>query len=594
MTDTLRDLIRQADEGRCVYLSRVRDAFRDSDNGIFCRVDLTLGGAMSYLIRLPLPRDPGEDAFVREYFYARIYNLISVLGGKTMTLTVPYGNAWARELCASLPDVFDVKKPRSERKGFGKCLNVTDRANEALRCDPFRFLIEDGEPQAPARERKAPGRDAASAFRRAVLNARSGRLCGMDVGGTDIKAVAVLDGKIRAVKEYDWHPAVFRHIDELIQPILLLARVMRAALCVTDDSPGELLDARDRMLDKAAAAETMAAAAAEIESALDTPGFDALGVCFPDVVIDNLIVGGETLKTRGIREASPDYEKEFTRLTVLKDLLGECLAPGGIVRMTNDGSMAAYTAAAELASSPEKAAEVPDGIFAHTLGTELGSGWIDEEGKIPQIPLEVYNCIIDLGSRPERAHGVLDLRSNRNFNTGLAGTLQKYASQSGAYRLVFKHFNEGQIRELFDAGFILRRGSGVFAVTQPADMRKPLLERIMSMACQGVPEAEEVFREIGEYLAVTWEETEDILCPKTKSRVLFGRFVKRRRVFELMQEGAARLLPAEFQAADDSMAYTPLMLDLRNDPVYTVAQFGQAVGAVYYAAAGRTAPENDQ
>ncbi len=61
-----------------------------------------------------------------------------------------------------------------------------------------------------------------------------------------------------------------------------------------------------------------------------------------------------------------------------------------------------------------------------------------------------------------------------------------------------------------------------------------------------------------------------------------------------MQEGAARLLPAEFQAADDSMAYTPLMLDLRNDPVYTVAQFGQAVGAVYYAAAGRTAPENDQ
>ncbi len=587
MTDMLRDLIRQADEGRCVYLSRVRDTFRKMDIQIGCRVDLTLGGTMSYLIRLPLPRDPVEDAFVREYFYARIYNLISVLGGKSMTLTVPAGFAWARELCGSLLSVFDVGKAKSERKGYGKCLNVTDRANEALRCAPFRFLIEEGEPQAPAPKRKAPGRDAASAFRRAVLNARSDRLCGMDVGGTDIKVVGVLDGKIRAVKEYDWHPAMFRHIDELIQPLLLLARVMRAALSVTDDSSRELLDARERMLDKSAPLETMDTSAAQIENALDTPGFDAIGVCFPDVVIDDMIVGGETLKTRGIREASPDYEKEFPKLTVLKDLLGPYLASGGLVRMANDGSMAAYTAAAELTSCPGKATEVPDGIFAHTLGTELGSGWIDEEGKIPQIPLEVYNCIIDLGSRPARAYGVLDLRSTRNFNTGIAGTLQKYASQSGAYRLMFKHFNEGQLRELYNAGLIIRRGGGVFAVTDPADMRKPLLERVMSMACQGIPEAEEVFREIGEYLAVTWEETEDILCPMTKQRVLFGRFVKKRRVFELMQEGAARLLPVMLQAADDSMAYTPLMLDLRNDPVYTVAQFGQAVGAVYYAAAGR-------
>jgi hypothetical protein len=38
-------------------------------------------------------------------------------------------------------------------------------------------------------------------------------------------------------------------------------------------------------------------------------------------------------------------------------------------------------------------------VFAHTLGTELGTGWIDETGAIPQIPLEVYNCVIDLGNR---------------------------------------------------------------------------------------------------------------------------------------------------------------------------------------------------
>jgi hypothetical protein len=60
--------------------------------------------------------------------------------------------------------------------------------------------------------------------------------------------------------------------------------------------------------------------------------------------------------------------------------------------------------------------------------------------------------------------------------------------------------------------------------------------------------------------------------------------VKVARVFDLMQEGAARREPElEFVAADSNMAYTPLMRALDADPEYTVAQFGQAVGAVYFA-----------
>ena len=52
----------------------------------------------------------------------------------------------------------------------------------------------------------------------------------------------------------------------------------------------------------------------------------------------------------------------------------------------------------------------------------------------------------------------------------------------------------------------------------------------------------------------------------------------------LVQSGAARLSPAPFVAADDDLAFTPLMLDLKAEPFYTVAQFGQAVGAAYFAA----------
>jgi hypothetical protein len=52
-----------------------------------------------------------------------------------------------------------------------------------------------------------------------------------------------------------------------------------------------------------------------------------------------------------------------------------------------------------------------------------------------------------------------------------------------------------------------------------------------------------------------------------------------------MQEGAREMFDIMLDAGDDSLAFTPLMLDLKADPVYTVAQFGQAVGAAYFVAA---------
>jgi len=51
-----------------------------------------------------------------------------------------------------------------------------------------------------------------------------------------------------------------------------------------------------------------------------------------------------------------------------------------------------------------------------------------------------------------------------------------------------------------------------------------------------------------------------------------------------MQEGAHKILDVTFDAGDESLAFTPLMIDLKNDPAHTVAQFGQAVGAVHFAA----------
>lgn len=63
--------------------------------------------------------------------------------------------------------------------------------------------------------------------------------------------------------------------------------------------------------------------------------------------------------------------------------------------------------------------------------------------------------------------------------------------------------------------------------------------------------------------------------------------VKEPACFRLLCEGAARREPElRLLAADGSLANTPLMRQLAARPDCTVAQFAQAVGAVYYGCLG--------
>ena len=187
-------------------------------------------------------------------------------------------------------------------------------------------------------------------------------------------------------------------------------------------------------------------------------------------MIDNRIVGGETHKTFGLRNNPDlDYEEQFARITALNEALAQYVVEGGPVMNTNDGPMAANILTRQIscrgplhkkfqtglahvhrlrghrqhlplpafAAAVEQAAgggELDRGFFAHTLGTELGTGWVRPDGSIPEIPLEVYNFIIDLGSRAQRSFQAGDVRSVLNLNTGLPGTLQRYTSQSGVPR----------------------------------------------------------------------------------------------------------------------------------------------------------------
>ena len=589
----IHDFIEAARQDRPVYICDVRDAFqREGARPFHIHLALYDGSVRRFALRLPRAEDGEERAFIEEYLNATIYNALSALGARMVSIYVDPADAELLNYASALKDTFQVDLPLRARSGYGKCLNVNARTLKAL-CDPkarFECIVSDiaKEPAIPEQKKEPP---AIPVFARLPKRAAHGLWMGMDIGGTDVKLAASLDGRLRVFKEYDWNPAGFATAEALIRPLLLLTRLMRAAVGMEAAGMGDAVPLS--AFDRSASDDGLLAAVQDMEAALGERlrGFDGIGLCFPDVVIRNRIVGGESQKTRGMREnAAADYEAEFAKITTLCDRLAEFVRPGGAVLNINDGPMAAFTTAVEQAAAGR---DLSGGFFAHSLGTDLGTGWILPDGSIPEIPLEVYNFIIDLGSGGQRGQAIEDVRSVRNHNTGLPGSLQRYTSQSGAFRLAAKYLPQTAPKlfdEMLRRGMFAREGGRLTVPTAPADMRKPCLEFLMDAARNPDSICAEIFREIGEYLAVTWRETQFILEPRCATRTLYGRLVKSTECFELMREGARRILPdIKLEAADDAIAVTPLMKQLAAHPRYTVAQFAQAVGAIHYACTAREA-----
>lgn len=587
----LETFLQRAKEDLPVYLTDVRAAFQAHGTRPF-HLQLTLynGAVKQFPLLLPGTKNGEEAEFVASYVYATIYNLLSSLGAVRVDIYLDPRDTAAVKLAASLDEVFQTGLAKPARTGYGKCLNVNERTLAALTGGRERFCFRTLDvADEPAVCETAAAAGAQPVFSSLPAMTAGRMLLGMDVGGTDIKLAASVDGRLSVCKEFDWFPASFTEAAQLIDPILLITRLMRAAASLCAAGKAGALDAA--ALDKHASFDEMQRGIAAMEAAAGSSlrNFDAIGLCFPDVVIRNRIVGGETYKTRGMREnAALDYEAQFAKITGLNSALAAYVTANGAVMNTNDGPMAAFTAAVEMAAA---GADVSHGFFAHTLGTELGTGWVLPDGSIPEIPLEVYNCIIDLGSFAQKQYDPNDVRSINNFNTGLPGTLQKYTCQSGVFRLAAKHLPQldpETFQQALDAGILAWDGARLIVPTAPKDMRKPCLEFFMAKAAEpGRESCADIFRQIGEYLAVTWQETDYMLRPEAKDRSLFGRLVKNPVCFRLMCEGAERRVPGIRQyAADGSLANTALMRQLEAHPDYTVAQFAQAIGAIYYGCLG--------
>jgi len=595
----LEKFIAEAKKGNPVFITDVRSDFANlpeaRKSSIACVLNLI--DKNQRLFDLSVPSMAGLDSeqkdFVVSYIRAEVYNILSTLGGMNMTFYVDTSDKSITELLESLNETFGVGKEKSDRFGYAKCVNVIDRMLSALagKGTKFEFIIQDIAQKPQVQENDIDPSSGIEIFQKAAKNLEGKAICGMDIGGTDIKVAMALDGKLACLKEYDWFPEKFKTAEELNNPICLLIRLVRAkaSFDAAGDGQADLAQKIDQAMHKDADYELMEKIVAETEAVLEGKivELDAIGLSFPDVVVKDKIVGGEATKTRGMREnKNIDYETEFLKITALDQELLKLCKKGGVVKNTNDGPMAAYTAAVEIAASSQ-AETVKDGVFAHSLGTELGTGWVDHAGNIPEIPLECYNLIIDLGDFIAKAYPADDARSINNVNTGLAGTLQKYTSQSGVFRLGLKYFKDQRpdlYQEIFDKELLEQKGDMLIVRTKPNDMRKAFLEHMMELTERQDGElAREIFRQVGLFLAITWFETQRMLKPRTPARTLFGRLVKRKVCFDMMKHGAAsRIENVRMDVADSSMANTSLMKQLEDDPHFTVAQFAQAIGSIYY------------
>ena len=574
----LKTYLQAAERGETIWIGELRDAFEKDPTAVRILLRLTgIDGAV-HDTELWIPRweNEQEHAFIREYVADFVFNLLSCFGGRELCFFLPDGHGDLLALVKELDSVFMLSIP--QRSGYGKVVSISNRLSRAYGAGPFRFTTDRME---NCREIVKQGKEGSfqlgEQLRALIVTADTAFCCGIDVGGTDIKAAVASKGTLLFTKEYDWDPASYTTAEEIIEPILLIARLLRlSTACPEDERFREAMHAEASLAQMRRAVYDL-----EKEYASVCTCFDGVGLSFPDVVIRDRILGGETPKTGGLRRNPKiEYETEFAKLDQIRTGLLALCTEEGQVHIANDGSIAAFTAAVEMAAQGEP---VFDGVFAHSLGTDLGTGWLDETGELPPLPLEMYDFLLDLGSRPQRCFSPEDIRSVLNENSGLPDA-RKYLGQSAAFRLA-----EEEAPELLD-GYLVKEEEKLLIQKKPEDLRKACLEHLMCCAEEGDEEAADLFRQIGRNLGQISREISYLLHPKTNRRYLYGRFVKHPACFSRLQEGFRDAAPTlELIPANDELACSPLMRQLAAAEEVTVAQFGQAVGAIYFGLSARDA-----
>ena len=103
----IKQFLQQAAEGRCVFITDVREAFQTGGARPF-HLHVTLYDRSIRVFPLLLPETAGEDEkqFAAEYVYASVYNLLSALGGRRVDIYLDRTDREAAELADRMASLF--------------------------------------------------------------------------------------------------------------------------------------------------------------------------------------------------------------------------------------------------------------------------------------------------------------------------------------------------------------------------------------------------------------------------------------------------------------------------------------------------------
>ena len=480
----------------------------------------------------------GHDHIVFErYMLARINNLLVTFGGTRLCIYYDLSDDVIGDAIKKAIARYDVDRGDNYRGGLGCIMNYISRMNVLLGLPKFSVTYQDIStylgPPAERKEFKLYDPNDADEDVKILYQAASTLedkvFCGLDVGGNAIKAAVVYDGKKLVEKTYSWFPTFLKTADELIDPIILLIRFMRVVTELLKSRPISEIVNLKAMLVSTADYSDILAFTEELESGMDKDAglFDGVVIGFPDIVIDDRVAGGESYKQRGIR-MNPDveYEREFEKQRDIYLLAEKYIKKDGLVKVVNDGNVSSLVFAVEQVFAESNIID-RNGMLVHTIGTEMGTGLITRGGTIQWIPLEGYNYMIDMGSDDYQCYDADDVRSVNNFSSKASGTVQKYVSQMGMFRIALRKIQE-QNPEIYDAliadGYLNydEKADKLLIETNPSDMRSPLTRKLIGLLKKGNQALIDTFEEIGQCLGIVTSETSIYLRELSTTKLISG------------------------------------------------------------------------
>jgi len=529
----------------------------------------------------------------KRYALAMINNMLVSFGGASLDIFFNSGNETISGIMREAVAEFDLDRKDNRRRGYGSYINYINRMNKFLGLGSFRISLrgmeEWKEPDGKKEFRLyVPDSEQGDVelLRRAALDTEGKCFCSLDVGGNSIKGAVVSGNEIILTKEYQWFPAGIKTADEMNGHQLLLLRFLGDCTGAVETGHGLATPPIADAFDPSASYEKVLDAVRFIEAWNISPleRFDAIVIGFPDIVVSNKIAGGETFKQQGMKNnPDVDYETEFSKTSDLDNLIRPYVKKGAPVIILNDTNTASFLFSIEQ-SMAEKSIINEHGMFVNTVGTEMGTGFVSSGGTIHYIPLEDYQHVIDLGNSDYWKYPPSDIRSINNLNTGIPGTVQKYVTQFGLFRLAVSEFMEKDksVVEALSAQGLIRyypTEDHIEIVTEPINTREKLtwlLSDKMLREKNSVIEA--VFSLMGKAMGILIDQ-DLLLFPEIMPvRIMSGGIMADDDAFRIFRNAVKEHNPFyEVIRLDEKITHTPLLKKLPREK----RNFTVAVGSAY-------------